>query len=55
MNFGKAIIEELIKNSKLLQDGKDDVNTCKWMEDIEHLLDIAYDSKPSRFDLISYS
>ena len=41
-------------NPKLFKGGKDGANTCKWIEDIEHLLNIAHDSKTSRFDSISY-
>ena len=49
----KAIVEDLIKNPKVFKGSKDDVN--KWIEDIEHLLNIAHVPEPSRLDLISYS
>ena len=49
----KAIVEDLIKNPKVFKGGKDDVN--KWIEDIEHLLNLAHVPEPSRLDLISYS
>ena len=51
----KSITEDLIMTAKLLKDDKDDVNTCKWIKDIEHLLNIAHDSEPSRLGLIFHS
>ncbi|CAF1493690.1 unnamed protein product [Adineta steineri] len=49
----KAIVENLIKNPKTFKGEKDDVN--KWLEDIEHLLEIAHIPHLTRLDLISYS
>ena len=49
----KAILEDLIKNPKVFKGSKDDVN--KWIDDIEHLLDVAHIPDPSRLDIISYS
>jgi hypothetical protein len=49
----KAIVENLIKNPKTFKGEKDDVN--KWLEDIEHLLEIAHIPHSARLDLISYS
>ncbi|CAF4452773.1 unnamed protein product, partial [Rotaria magnacalcarata] len=49
----KAIVSDLIKNPKIFKGGKDDVN--KWIDDIEHLLDVAHIPESSRLDLISYS
>ncbi|CAF1201881.1 unnamed protein product [Rotaria sordida] len=49
----KAILEDFVKNPKIFKGGKDNVN--KWIEDIEHMLDIAHVPDPSRLDLISYS
>ena len=49
----KAIIHDLIKNPKAFKRNKDDVN--KWIEEIEHLLDIARIPDDIRLNLISYS
>ncbi|CAF4804052.1 unnamed protein product, partial [Rotaria magnacalcarata] len=49
----KAIVSDLIKNPKIFKGGKDDVN--KWIDDTEHLLDVAHIPESSRLDLISYS
>ncbi|CAF1495874.1 unnamed protein product [Adineta ricciae] len=49
----KAIVGNLIKNPKTFRGGKDDVK--KWLEDIEHLLEIAHIPSNTRLDLISYS
>ena len=49
----KAIVGDLIKNPKTFKGNKDDVN--KWIEEIEHLLDIAHIPDTIRLDLISYS
>ena len=47
----KAIVGNLIKNPKTFRGGKDDVK--KWLEDIEHLLDLAHIPDSTRLDLIS--
>jgi hypothetical protein len=49
----KAVIETLIKNPRTFRGGKDDVK--KWLEEIEHLLDIAHMNDSNRLDVISYS
>jgi hypothetical protein len=49
----KAIVGNLIKNPKTFKGGKDDVK--KWIEDIEHLLDLANIPESTRLNLISYS
>ncbi|CAF3231890.1 unnamed protein product [Rotaria sp. Silwood2] len=49
----KAIVGDLIKNPKTFKGNKDDVN--KWIEDIEHLFNIAHIPDSIRLDLISYS
>ncbi|CAF4735358.1 unnamed protein product, partial [Rotaria sp. Silwood2] len=49
----KAIVGDLIKNPKTFKGNKDDVN--KWIEDIEHLLNIAHIPDNIRLDIISYS
>ncbi|CAF0887155.1 unnamed protein product [Rotaria sp. Silwood1] len=49
----KAIVGDLIRNPKVFKGGKDDVN--KWIEEIEHLLDVAHIPDSSRLDIISYS
>jgi len=48
----KAIVSDLIKNPKTFKGAKDDVQ--KWIEDIEHLLDIGRIPESSRLDLIAY-
>ena len=52
-NLRKAVIDTLIKNPRTFRGGKDDVK--KWLEDIEHLLDIAHMNDSNRLDVISYS
>lgn len=49
----KAIVADLIKNPKTFKGAKDDVK--KWLEDVEHLFEIAHISDSTRLDLISYS
>ncbi|CAF1551552.1 unnamed protein product, partial [Rotaria sp. Silwood1] len=49
----KVLLQNLIKNPKTFQGGKDDV--MKWLEDIEHLFDVAHISDTNKLDLISYS
>ncbi|CAF3446843.1 unnamed protein product [Rotaria socialis] len=49
----KAIAGNLIKNPKSFKGGKDDVK--KWIEEIEHLLDVAHITDATRLNLISYS
>ncbi|CAF3790429.1 unnamed protein product [Rotaria sp. Silwood1] len=49
----KAIVGDLIKNPKTFKGNKDDVN--KWIEEIEHLLNIAHIPDAIRLDIISYS
>ena len=49
----RAIVGNLIKNPKTFKGGKDDVK--KWIEEIEHLLDVAHIPDATRLDLISYS
>lgn len=50
----KAIVESLIKkNPKTFTGGKDDVH--KWIDEIEHLLELAHIPDATRLDLISYS
>jgi hypothetical protein len=52
MELRKAIVADLIKNPKVFKGGNDDVR--KWIEDIEHLLDVAHIPDTSRLDLITY-
>ena len=49
----RAIVANLIKNPKTFKGGKDDVK--KWIEEIEHLLEVAHIPDSTRLDLISYS
>jgi hypothetical protein len=49
----KAIVGDLIKNPKTFKGAKDDVK--KWLENIEHLFEIAHIQDSTRLDLISYS
>jgi hypothetical protein len=49
----KAIVANLIKDPKTFKGEKDDVK--KWIEEIEHLLDVAHIPDSTRLDLISYS
>jgi hypothetical protein len=52
MELRKAIVADLIKNPKVFKGGQDDVR--KWIEDIEHLLDVTHIPDTSRLDLITY-
>ncbi|CAF4927498.1 unnamed protein product [Rotaria sp. Silwood1] len=49
----KAIIDNLIKNPKTFQGGKEDVK--QWLEDIEQLFDTAQIPDSHKLDLIPYS
>jgi len=49
----KAIVDNLIKNPKTFQGGKEDVK--QWLEDIEQLFDTAQIPNSHKLDLISYS
>ena len=49
----KAIIDNLIKNPKTFQGGKEDVK--QWLEDIEQLFDTAQIPDGHKLDLIPYS
>ena len=49
----KAILESFVKTPKTFQGAKDDV--IKWLEDLEHLFDIAHIPDNNKLDLISYS
>ncbi|CAF1302635.1 unnamed protein product [Rotaria sordida] len=49
----KAIIDNLIKNPKTFQGGKEDVKL--WLEDIEQLFDTAQIPDSHKLDLIPYS
>ena len=49
----KAIVSDFIKSPKVFKGGKDDVT--KWIEDVEHLFNIAHLPEAIRLDLISYS
>lgn len=49
----KAIVDNLIKNPKIFQGGKEDVK--QWLEDIEQLFDTAQIPDSHKLDLISYS
>ncbi len=49
----KAIVDNLIKNPKTFQGGKEDVK--QWLEDIEQVFDTAQISNSHKLDLISYS
>lgn len=48
----KAIVADLIKNPKVFKGGKDDVK--KWIEDIEHLFNVAHIPDANRLDLVAY-
>ncbi|CAF1015037.1 unnamed protein product [Rotaria sordida] len=48
----KVLFQNLIKNPKTLQGEKDDVT--KWLEDLEHLFDVAYIPDTNKLDIISY-
>ncbi|CAF2841609.1 unnamed protein product [Rotaria sp. Silwood2] len=49
----KILLQNLIKNPKTFQGGKDDVT--KWLEDLQHLFDTAHIPDANKLDLISYS
>ena len=49
----KAILESFVKTPKTFQGGKEDV--IKWLEDLEHLFEIAQIPDPNKLALISYS
>ena len=49
----KAIVDNLIKNPKTFQGGKDDVK--QWLEDLENLFEIAQIPNSHKLDLIPYS
>lgn len=49
----KAIVGNFIKNPNTFKGGKDNVK--KWIEEVEHLLDLAHIPESTRLDLISYS
>ena len=53
IDLRKAIVANLIKNPKTFKGGNDDVQ--KWIEEIEHLLEVAHIPESTRLDLISYS
>ncbi|CAF2077804.1 unnamed protein product [Rotaria magnacalcarata] len=49
----KAIMSDFIKNPRIFRGGKDSVK--KWIEDIEHLMEIAHVPESARLDLIPYA
>ena len=49
----KAILESFIKTPKVFKGGKEDVQ--KWLEDLDHLFNIAHIPDVNKLDLISYS
>ncbi|CAF4840330.1 unnamed protein product [Rotaria sp. Silwood1] len=49
----KAILTDFIKNPKIFRGNKNDV--IKWLEEIDHLMQIAHVPECNRLDLISYS
>ncbi|CAM4768173.1 unnamed protein product [Rotaria magnacalcarata] len=49
----KAIVTDFIKNPKLFTGHKDNVK--KWVEDIEHIMQIAHVPETTRLDLVSYA
>ncbi|CAF2146906.1 unnamed protein product [Rotaria magnacalcarata] len=49
----RAIVDTLIKNPKVFKGGKD--NVTKWIEEMEHLFDIAHISDSIKLDFVSYS
>ncbi|CAF3770783.1 unnamed protein product [Rotaria socialis] len=49
----KAIMSDFIKNPRVFRGGKDSVK--KWIEDIEHLMEIAHVPESTRLDLIPYA
>ncbi|CAF4354066.1 unnamed protein product, partial [Rotaria magnacalcarata] len=49
----KAIMSDFIKNPRIFRGGKDSVK--KWIEDIEHLMEIAHVPESTRLDLIPYA
>ena len=48
----KAIVGNFIKNPKTFKGGKDNVK--KWIEVVEHLLDLAHIPESTSLDLIFY-
>lgn len=48
----KAIVADLIKYPKVFKGGKDNVK--KWIEEIEHLFNVAHIPDANRLDLVSY-
>ena len=53
VDLRKAIVASLIRNPKTFAGGTEDVT--KWIEEIEHLLEVAHIPESTRLDLISYS
>lgn len=49
----KAILESFIKTPKTFQGGKEDVS--KWLEDLDHLFNVAHIPNENKLDLISYA
>ncbi|CAF2937123.1 unnamed protein product [Rotaria sp. Silwood2] len=49
----RAIVDTLIKNPKVFKGGKD--NVTKWIEEMEHLFDIAHIPDSIKLDFVSYS
>ena len=53
VDLRKAIVASLIRNPKTFAGDTEDVT--KWIEEIEHLLEVAHIPESARLDLISYS
>lgn len=49
----KAILESFVKTPKIFQGSKEDVN--KWIEDVDHLFNLAHIPDVNKLDLISYA
>ena len=49
----KAILESFIKTPKTFQGGKEDIS--KWLEDLDHLFNVAHIPNENKLDLISYA
>ncbi|CAF2120815.1 unnamed protein product [Rotaria magnacalcarata] len=49
----RAIVDTPIKNPKVFKGGKD--NVTKWIEEMEHLFDIAHIPDSKKLDFVSYS
>ncbi|CAF3293289.1 unnamed protein product, partial [Rotaria socialis] len=49
----RAIIDNLIKNPKIFKGGKDNVQ--QWIEEMEHLFEIAHIQDATKLDFVSYS